>query len=265
MYEAVVLGLIQGIAEWLPVSSEGLIVLARIHLFGGSESLTETIHLALFLHFGTFLAALIYFHRDVGNLLRALFTGGRSSRRATVKTLRFLVVTTLISGVLGYGLKVGISGLEASLELTGSYVTFGVGVLLLVTAWLQIRIEGDGLKSPGDLTDGDGVLLGLAQALAVLPGLSRSGLTVAALLLRKYEEVQALRLSFLMSLPIVLAGNLILNWDRVFLSAEALVSLAVSFVCGLLTIHLLLKLARAIPFGYFVLVFALVTLGAAFI
>ena len=93
---------------------------------------------------------------------------------------------------------------------------------------------------------GDGVLLGVAQGLAALPGLSRSGLTVSVLLLRKFDGATALKLSFLVSLPIVLFGNLFLNLNDFAFSAEALVGLFFSFLFGILTIDLLLKAAKKI-------------------
>lgn len=265
MKEALILGLIQGVAEWLPVSSEALIVLARIHLFGAGEGLEETLHWALFLHFGTFLAALCYFYRPVGSILREVLRGLPEREGDIAHITRFLIWTTLISGILGYGLKEGMTGFKDSFALTGRGITLIVGVLLLITGGLQLYVREWGLKGPDDLSRSDGVLLGVAQGLAVLPGLSRSGLTVSMLLLRRFRDTHSLRLSFLMSLPIVLAGNLILNWDKFMLTGPALVSLAAAFVAGLATIHLLLKVARAVSFGYFVIAFGAATIIAAFL
>jgi undecaprenyl-diphosphatase len=104
------------------------------------------------------------------------------------------------------------------------------------------------------------------QGFAALPGFSRSGLTISALLLRKFDETAALRLSFLMSLPIVLGGNVLLNLkDGFVLSAGAVFGLVFSFVFGIFTIHVLFRVARKINFAYFVLGFGVITLVAAFL
>jgi undecaprenyl-diphosphatase len=99
----------------------------------------------------------------------------------------------------------------------------------------------------------------------VLPGLSRSGLTVAALLFRKFEDTEALRLSFLMSLPIVLGGNIILNATSFELSPVAVWGVVTSFLFGLLTIHLLFRLAKKVNFAWFAVLFGVATIAAAFI
>src|SRR3989339_2261259 len=99
MLEQIILGIIQGIAEWLPISSEGLIILVKSNFFS-QATLGENIRLALFLHLGTFLAALIYFRKDVFSLFNALFNF-KKSEAETKKLFRFLIGATLISGILG--------------------------------------------------------------------------------------------------------------------------------------------------------------------
>ncbi|MFB6347056.1 MAG: undecaprenyl-diphosphate phosphatase [bacterium] len=262
MVDGIILGVIQGIVEWLPVSSEAVIVLARMYLSEAPVELSESIEYALFLHLGTFLAALVYFWSDVRDILidTIYYTQAGETERRTV---RFLFVATLISGFLGMGLLQLISGLEEQYKFTGSAVTFLIGVLLLITALMQFLAPEEGLKSPDSLNLLDGLLLGVAQGLAAMPGISRSGITVSTLLLRRYRDQQALRLSFLLSLPIVLGGNIILNYEALYLDLNLAISLGCSFVFGLLTIHGLLTLARSIRFEYFVLLFGGLTIVAA--
>ena len=219
----------------------------------------EIAELALWLHLGTFLAALAYFRREVWMLLKTLVKS-RSAPENNRKILFFLIVSTLISGFLGLGLISSLAYLEKYLNYTAKTTTLAVGLLLLLTAYLQFKAQGGGLKSADGLEKKDGIILGLAQGLAALPGLSRSGLTVSMLLLRKFKEDTALKLSFLMSLPIVLAGNIILNLDKFNLGPESLISILASFVFGYLTIGFLLKLAKKINFGWFVLIFGLLTI-----
>lgn len=261
MLEDIVLGIIQGVAEWLPVSSEGLLVLAKRNLFGSEADLETIVREALFLHLGTFLAALVYFRHDVLSLL-GVARHYRSAPDGQRAVIRFLAVATVISGLLGVFLLAALSGIEDQLVLGGRVLTIAIGVLLLVTGILQLRASEDGAKAAGELERSDDILLGVAQGIAVLPGLSRSGLTVSALLLRGFDRAVALRLSFLMSLPIVLAGNIALNIRDTEVTAGSFAGLAAAFVFGILTIDLLLRAAKRINFGYFVTAFAVLVIAS---
>lgn len=262
--EQILLGIIQGVAEWLPVSSEGMIILARTHILHLSGPIDDAIRQALFLHFGTFLAALVYFRHDVLVLIKS-FVQYKQQSQQEQKLFQFLAVTTLISGGIGFAL---IKVLVRMAEVIGSQetvITLVVGCLLMITGFLELCAKRTGCRKIEEINWIDFILLGVVQGLAALPGLSRSGLTVSALLLRKVENSSALRLSFLMSLPIVLVGNLVLNIGRLSFSLPSLVGLLCSFAFGLATIHVLLKTAAKINFGYFVLLFAALTLLAAVI
>ncbi|MAF80199.1 UDP-diphosphatase [bacterium] len=263
MIEEVVLGAIQGIAEWLPVSSEGLIALAEINIFK-KTGIEDIIELALFLHLGTFLAALIYLRKDVITLIKTFFSYKSAEEKDRV-TLKFLVISTIISGILGFGLLKLLIQLGEQIELSGKVITGAIGLLLIGTAALQIKRKEEAHRKVEEINWKDSIALGIAQGIAVLPGLSRSGLTIGALLLRKINDTDALRLSFLMSLPIVLAGNIILNIKSFVWSLELFVGLLFSFLFGIVTIHILLTLARKVNLGYFILIFGLIMIGAAFI
>jgi len=264
MFEQIILGIIQGITEWLPVSSEGLVILAKTNLFHGFGNIEEAIRQALFLHLGTFLAALIYFHRDVIKLIETIFSY-KSRSQETQKLFSFLLIATIISGALGLLLIKTLSYIASQLESQGTIITVIVGCLLLGTAFLELKAKKSGYREIRDLNIVDSILLGVVQGFAALPGLSRSGLTVSVLLLRKLDKTYALKLSFLMSLPIVLAGNLALNFNTLAWSVETLAGLFASFIFGLATIHLLLKIAAKINFGYFVLLFGILTIVSAVI
>lgn len=256
MLEQIILGIVQGIVEWLPVSSEGVILLVIKNFFDEGASMGAIIHRALFLHLGTFFAALVYFRKDVILLFKALFNY-KSASLETKKIFNFLLTATLVSGLLGLALLKVFIELEDQLFLSVKAITLVVGLLLLITGWLQIRAKNDGRKEVGHLNLKNGILLGLTQGFAALPGLSRSGLTVSVLLLRKFSSASALKLSFLMSLPIVLFGNIFLNFNDFSFSLEAAVGLLFAFLFGILTIDLLLKVARKFEFGWFVLGFGI--------
>ena len=112
----------------------------------------------------------------------------------------------------------------------------------------------------------DSVIAGSAQGLAVIPGLSRSGLTISALLVRKFDTKEALTLSFLMSIPASIGADLIaLVNDSVALTTESVVALTVSFITGLLVIKGILRIADQINFGPFIIVIGLILFAGSFI
>src|SRR3989344_5331853 len=254
MVEAIVLGIIQGIAEWLPVSSEGMIVLVKANFFGGGE-LDEILKMALFLHLGTFLAAVIYFRQDVVKLLKAAIHFPLADIE-TKRIFSFLVIATIISGIIAFAFLKILEDVEVAGSLT-KIINLTIAALLIITGIAQLKAKKDGLRMPIDLKISDGLILGAAQGFAALPGLSRSGLTVSALLLRKFQDTESLRLSFLLSLPIVLAGNIVLNFNKAVFTGESLLSVFFAFIFGYLTIHWMFRLAQKINFGYFVVIFAI--------
>jgi undecaprenyl-diphosphatase len=259
MQQAILTGVIQGITEWLPLSSEGILAIIKNNFFY-SDDTSGLFRQILFLHLGTFLAATLYFRKEVLLLLKAVFYY-RQTDTKTQKTLIFLILSTFISGLLGIILlKNFIHFYETSLW-SSKILNVIIGILLLITAFFQIKIKAHALKNEKNLLVKDAMILGLVQAFAVLPGLSRSGLTISFLLLRKFNKQTALRLSFLMSLPIVLGGNIFLNLRNLHITAENLVALSCSFIVGLLTIKTLFKIAEKINFGYFVLFFAALILA----
>ncbi len=262
MIEEIMLGAAQGIAEWLPISSEGLILFLKANI-GGSFTIGETIRLALFLHLGTFLAALIYFRKEVFSLLRDLFRYKKADS-VRKRILNFYIIATAISGLLGFIILHLIEGVEDQLIVAGRTAIIILGLLLLVTGFIQIARGRGGEKNYEDIKFTDGIIVGVSQGLAVFPGLSRSGLTVSALLMRKFQDTVSLRLSFILSLPIVLGGNILLNLDKFSFSSANLISLAASFVFGIATIHLFLRVAEKIQFGWFVLGFATLVFVSAF-
>lgn len=264
MFEQIILGLVQGIAEWLPISSEGAIVAVKNTFFPNGETLSELIKLALFLHLGTFLAALIYFRKAVWTLTKTVSQLKVDDDNR--KVLFFLVISTIVSGVIGFALLKTVGQFEDTLKVGSKFVNLLIALMLLVTTYLQFQTKRDGLKLDKDLGVKDGLLLGLTQGLAVIPGLSRSGLTVSTLLLRRFDDSTSLRLSFLMSLPIVLLGNIFLNFNLFLggLTLGHMAALVSAFVSGILTIDLLLRLAKKVNFGYFTLFFAILMIASIF-
>ncbi|MCR4260877.1 MAG: undecaprenyl-diphosphate phosphatase [Candidatus Colwellbacteria bacterium] len=261
--EAIVLGIAQGLTEWIPISSEGVTVLLGVKFFDGI-TVTELIRLSLYLHLGTFLAAVVYFKKEIVALLKQLFKYPQAD--ATTKAaLNFYVIATLISGTLGLTILKLVEKLEGNFDLSSKVMVIALGILLLITGSIQLKRKIEGKREEGQANLMDSVLTGMAQGLSVLPGFSRSGMTVATLLLRGFDDARSLKMSFILSLPIVLAGNILLNAVNFVFTAELFVALALSFLVGMASIHFLLKFAERIKFGYFVIFFGVLVIASALI
>jgi len=261
--QQIILGVTQGITEWLPISSSAFIVLIFSNFFQITE-ISFILKNALILHLGTFFAALIYFRKDVANLFISLFQY-KSSTKETKKVLKFLIISTVISGAIGLIILKILTKTQENFDLTGKLISLAIGFLLLITGILQIKIKNLGLKNPINLKNSDGIILGFAQGISSLPGLSRSGMTISTLLLRKFNDTTALKLSFLMSLPIILIANIFINITRFSFTLNSLYGLLASFTFGILTIHGLMKISKKINFGYFVIIFALLMIVSYFL
>lgn len=262
MQTYIILGLVQGIAEWLPVSSQGMVVLvSQFYQIGNFSDLVE---LALWLHLGTFFAALVYFWKEVVRLLRALLFWKQSDPQ-TQSLLIFYIIATLISGGIGFLLLQGLTSVMNVMADQQAWILGLIGISLLFTGILQLQKRVDGVRNEGSVTILDALIIGVFQGFAIVPGLSRSGLTIAGLLLRKFDEASSLRLSFIMSLPLVLGANIVLHAEDFAITQEMLVGGLASFVFGLLTIHGLMIVAKKVNFGWFVILFGVLTIMSAFI
>ena len=255
MIESALLGLLQGLTEWLPVSSQGVVTAASAFLFGYDAS--DAVAVALWLHVGTSLAAVVAFRREVAGIARELL---RDPMHPS-PMLAFLAVGTVVSAVVGLPLLLLLDELSGSL---GAGAMALVGALMVATGAVQVRRPISGTRDRTGLSLRDAVLTGLAQGLAALPGLSRSGLTVAVLLGRRVERSEALVLSFLLGIPAGLAAALFAGLDSgVLRTAEGLAGAAVAFVVGLASIKVLLALARRVNLAFFVALVGVAVIGGA--
>jgi undecaprenyl-diphosphatase len=257
MFESFVLGAVQGIAEWLPISSEAMVVLVKTNFFADGSSFAQNINQAIFLHLGTLLAVVIYFFSEVKALVSKTFSYQQQPQE-TKNYLTFIAVVTVISGVVGLGL---IRVLEAHPELFANQqqVNAAVALFLLVTAILLYIGERTGGRGKENTKGIDSVVVGIAQGCAAIPGISRSGSTLASMALLGFNKVWAVKTSFILSIPIVFLANVVLNYQE-FLNFSLNNFIAIVSAClfGLLTISALLKLVKKLRFSYFVLVFALI-------
>ncbi len=239
----VILGIIQGILEWLPVSSQGQSMLAMMHWLGLTPR--DALTCSIFLHLGTMLAVLIRFRQDFLKIATGM------DRKLT----RIVLVCTLCTGITGIPLYI----LFIESFSSGEEATLLIGALLIATG-LMLGYKGSGGREAEEMSLTDMILLGLAQGFSILPGVSRSGTTLTLLLLRGLKPEGALALSFIISVPAVL-GAMILDHTPIAVQWQtAAAMLASSFAAGYLTMELLIRSARRINFSRFCLALGAITL-----
>ncbi|MDD4051891.1 MAG: undecaprenyl-diphosphate phosphatase [candidate division Zixibacteria bacterium] len=240
--QAIIIGAIQGLTEFLPISSSGHLVIGQSLL--GLK--TAGVTFEIWLHLGTLAAVLIYFRSRIIRLIQSLWSGREGAVERT--TVWALILGTLPAVVIGFTLKSAIETAFSSPKFTAAMLVV-TGVILLST--LLAKNKGF-LVSPLR-----GLIIGVAQAVAILPGISRSGSTISAAMFLGVDPPKAAEFSFLLSIPAI-AGAFLLD----AVSAEGgilpagdfggyLIGTAISFLLGLLSIHYLLKIIRKGSFHLF--------------
>ena len=240
MLDAILWGLIQGLTEFLPVSSSGHLVLIPALLDREGPDLATT----AMLHLGTLAAVVVYYRSDLASMAKF----DRPARRL----ITLLVIGTIPAAVLGFMFKDKIAEL---VEDPGT-----VAIMLIVTGLVLLSTEllrlGD--KRITDIGPLDSLLTGLAQALALIPGISRSGMTISAGLVRGVGKQEAAHFAFILGIPVIAGAGLLevaeLIGSDESISSEVWVSVAVAAVAGYAAIAILIRLLGRIglaPFGIY--------------
>ena len=255
---AVFLGFLQGVAEFLPISSSGHLTLIQ-HFFGISE--VDNLYNIL-LHFATLIAVCVVYWKDIVEMVLEFFRGlaalfsRRGSREVERVPVARRLVLMVILGTLPLALVLPI---EEQVEALGSSPVF-VAVMLLVTGCILFFSDrlARGNKTARTATVKDALLVGLAQAFATIPGISRSGSTISAGMMLGFDRKFAVRYSFLLSLPAVVGATLVKvlkafggeGIDTALLP-KYLVGMVVAGVVGYVSIRLVQLLADKGKFGKF--------------
>ncbi|MFX1420062.1 MAG: undecaprenyl-diphosphate phosphatase [Promethearchaeota archaeon] len=269
MIEYIIIAILQGFFEWLPISSSGQTMIVSMNIFGISAN--QAFSLTIWLHLGTTLAVLLKFRTDFIKIFKAFIPKAYQVEELIIKKRNWLIYATLGTGITAIPLyfifKVIISGIFTPIQ--GDLITLIVSGLLIITGIVllktrklfgKITIE----EVPKDSIFKDSLVSGLIQGVSILPGISRSGVTVSAILLEKYNQDNALRLSFLISVPAAI-GSIIA--DIIFGEGSILGTInpfiiiiitLISFVVGYLTIEVLLHIAQKINFGYFCVIYGII-------
>ena len=269
---AAFIGLLQGLTEFIPISSSAHLELAPWILGWEDDRLVGSLAFDVFLHLGTFVALVAYFWRDLVRLARA-FVGSLLDRRIGGDPDRrlawLLALATLPGAALGFAFEGPIEDLFHA-GGTGSRVAIAAFMVIGAVALLAADRWGGGRRSLESLRPRDAVVVGLAQGAALFPGISRSGSTIAAGLALGLDREAAARFSFLLATPIILGAGLY-GSRRLFtepLAGSEWLALGVGFaasaVAGLLAIGFLLRWLRrrsVALFAIYRLVFAVFVLG----
>ncbi len=241
-----VLAVLQGIAEWIPVSSSGhLILFEKILGFEGG------LLFIVALHFGTLMSVFVYFGKDITDIMQDFFRGKWKTENGRLGV--YIIIATIPAVVVGFFIKDFIEAISGNLFL----LAFGFGItgLLLIISSLDLN------NGKGELTARNSFLIGCAQVISLFRGISRSGSTISSGVLLGLDIKKAVRFSFLMSIPVIFGAN-ILELGSNKLTPDYIWPTLLSFVIGLIAIHILYKYMLTSKrnlrwFGLYALVLAL--------
>jgi len=241
--------LIQGITEFLPVSSSGHLILLP-HLTGLDD---QGIAIDVAAHIGTLFAVMLFYRQEVTRLFSGtynLLTGKFDTPDARLTIL--LIIATI--PVIIAGLLVKLSGLDVALR---SVLVIGVMTLVFgIVLWIADR-RGDEVKKMSDWTFSGAITLGLWQAVALIPGASRSGVTITGARFLGFERHEAVRIAMLMSIPTIIASGVLLIPDVAFSASGVLRDIAIvaalSFAAALAALALMVRLLNALSFTPYVI------------
>jgi undecaprenyl-diphosphatase len=242
--DAIILGIVQGLTEFLPVSSSGHLELGKV-LLGDTSVPEESLMFTVVLHFATALSTLVVYRKDVWQILSGLFAfRDNEELRFSLKIILSMIPAVLI------GLY-----FEAELEQFFSGNIILVGSMLLVTA-LLLFLADRAENTHKNVSFGNSFVIGIAQAVAMLPGISRSGATIATSVLLGIDKRRAARFSFLMVVPLIL-GKIAKDFlgGELNFHSESFTALGVgfvaAFVAGLLACTWMIRLVRNSKLTYF--------------
>ncbi len=257
----IILGVVQGISEWIPISSKTQILLVSSFLLGLGFS--SGYAFGLFMEIGTILAATIYFKKELWKVILALFGKGTKN---DIIMLKYLLTATLVTGLMGVPIYLFVVSLVKGPVIGIPMMILGTVLIIDGMTIFFTRRSYVPKKGLSELTWKDFIIVGFAQGLAALPGVSRSGMTTSALILLGVKPEEAFRLSFIALIPAALGaiGVTVLFSRHTIANTLGLISydalgtaILVATVISLVLINALLRFARSNK-----ILFLVFTLGA---
>jgi len=244
---AVIWGLIQGLTEFLPVSSSGHLVIIPAFLNElGFDVEQPSLAVSAVLHLGTLVAVLIYFRKEVASALH--FRTDPEGRRIAI-----MVALGTIPALIGLPLAADLNRFQTTVSNVG-WALIGTGVILYVGQMLAT-----GHRLLASIKVPDAIFIGIAQSVALIPGISRSGTTISVGNARRFDPIEAARFSFLLGIPAIAGGGLLelmTVWDSGEFEPGLLAGMLAAAISGYFAIGLLLKVLGRIglfPFSFYCL------------
>ena len=269
--QAILMGIVQGLSEFLPISSSAHLVFTSnfYKVFKGIEIVqhsNEEVFFDIMVHLGTLIAVLIFFRKDIINILKSMWNALRTKDWTDneAKIGLFIILGTLVTILIAYPLNEVAEKLVFSPAIVGGLL-FITGFVLLFSEYMSKNFKAH--KENVDLKTS--IMIGLAQGLAALPGFSRSGWTIATGLFFGLDRTTAARYSFLLSIPIILGASMVYpiinidlhealqyNWTAII--AGTLISCVVGYLCIKYFMKFISKFSLAI-FGYYCIAAGIIT------
>ena len=244
LFEALVLGIIQGLTEFLPVSSSGHLEIVKA-IFASKTVPEESMLMTIVVHFATALSTVVIFRKDIAEILKGLlqFKWNEESQ-FSVKIILSMIPAALV----------GILFEEEIEKLFGNNILL-VGIMLLVTGVL-LFLADKAKTTDKQVGMGNALIIGISQAIAILPGISRSGATISTSVLLGIDREKAARFSFLMVVPLIFGkmAKDILSGDISYVTSDLtplIVAFVAAFVTGLFACKLMIRLVKKSQLKYF--------------
>ena len=273
--QAIILGIVQGLTEFLPVSSSAHLVLLP-YLAGWNLDQGFAFVFDVLVQLGTLAAVIFYFRKDLLEIIKAWLQGIKQRQLFANENSRmgwYLILATIPAGLAGLLLKDKVEAAFSNPVITAVFLFFTA--ILLVGAEMyhrQVERAGTG-KSLGKMTVADAVVVGIFQALSIFPGISRSGATISGGIFRKMDRRGAARFAFLMSIPIMLAAGVLGVKDLLDvpnvgqMAGLVLIGFALAAVVGYLVIRWFISYLRGkslLPFAAYCALLALLVIAVTY-